>query len=220
MVLETIKDYILGEIKVIAGAPVSFVLASLGVVALAWAAVSWAKNSIIDQLNGQIQLQDRQLTDYKEKLNGATPSEAKARIDSLEARLSRIEPRRLSSEQRNIIASLVDVPYGVNYIISAQSDMPCGDCRQYLENFQDILNAAHWNIVQISLSNATAASPKGIAILTPDTNHPLPEASTLMTALLAAKIDFDLKTGLYSARDQSGKMISVAAILVTPKVAP
>ena len=220
MLLETIKDYILGEFKVIAGAPASFVLAGLGVGALVWIGLSWAKNSIIDNLNGQIQLQDRQIADYKEKLNGATPSEAKARIDSLEARLCRIEPRRLSAEQRNIIASFVTVPSGVNYVISAQSDMACRDCRQYLENFQDILRNAHWNIEQISLSNATAASPKGIAILTPDTGHPLPEASALTTALVAAKIDFDLKTGSYPARDQSGKMTSVAAILVTSKVAP
>jgi len=183
---------------------------------LIWVGLSWAKNSIIDQLNGQIQLQDRQLADYKEKLNGATPSEAKARIDSLEARLSRIEPRRLLSEQRNIVASFVTVPYGNNYIISAQSEMACGDCRKYLEDFQEILHNAHWNIVPISLSNATAASPKGIAILTPDTYHPLPEASALMTALLAAKIDFDLKTGSYPARDQFGRVASVAAQKVVP----
>ena len=220
MLLETIKDYIIGEFKVIAGAPASFVLAVLAVGALMWAGISWAKNAIIDQLNGQIQLQDRQLADYKEKLNGATPSEAKARIDSLESRLARLEPRRLSIEQRNIIASYVTVPPGVNYMISTQLEMACGDCRKYLEDFQDILHNAHWNIVPISLSNATAASPKGIAILTPDTDHPLPEASALMTALTAAKIDFDLKTGSYPARDQFGKVTSFAAILITQKDVP
>jgi hypothetical protein len=200
---------ILEQFALISAAPIPFFLVTIAIIGLVWVVVNWSYSAVLSSKNSQIELLVRQVGDYKDKLNGATPYEAKARIDSLEARLSRVEPRRLSDEQRNIIASFVTVPYGNNYMISAQSEMACGDCRQYLDNFQEILHNAHWNIERISLSNATAASPKGIAILTPDTGHPLPEASALMSALKAAEIDFDLKTGSYQA-----------AILITQKVVP
>jgi hypothetical protein len=205
---------ILEQFALISAAPIPFSLVTIAIVGIVWVVVNWSYNAVLSSKNSQIELLERQVADYKDKLSGATPNEAKARIDSLETRLSRIEPRRLLVEQRNIITSYVTVPYGVNYMISVQSEMACGDCRQYFDDFQDILYNAHWNIERISLSNATAASPKGIAILTPDIHHPLPEASVLTTALKAAKIDFDLKTGLYPARDKFGKTTSAAVILV------
>lgn len=211
---------ILEQFALISAAPIPFSLVTIAIVGIVWVVVNWSYNAVLSSKNSQIELLERQVADYKDKLSGATPNEAKARIDSLETRLSRIEPRRLLVEQRNIITSYVTVPYGVNYMISVQSEMACGDCRQYLDDFQDILYNAHWNIERISLSNATAASPKGIAILTPDIDHPLPEASVLTTALKAAKIDFDLKTGLYPARDKFGKTTSAAVILITQKVVP
>ena len=40
-----------------------------------------------------------------------------------------------------------------------------------------------------------AAPPKGLAILTPDPDHPSPEAAMLVAAFKAAKVDFDLQAG-------------------------
>jgi hypothetical protein len=211
---------ILEQFALISAAPIPFLLVTIAIIGIVWFVVNWSYTAVLSSKSSQIELLERQVSDYKDKLNGATPYEAKARIDSLESRLARIEPRRLSVEQRNIIASYVTAPPGVNYMISAQSEMACGDCRQFLDDFQNILYNAHWYIEPISLSNATAASPKGIAILTPDTSHPLLEASALTSALVAAKIDFDLKTGSYPVRDQFGETTSVAAILITQKVAP
>lgn len=211
---------ILEQFALISAAPIPFLLVTIATIGIVWFVVNWSYSAVLSSKNSQIELLERQVADYKDKLSGATPYEAKAKINSLEARLSRIEPRHLSTDQRNIIASLVTVTYGINYVISAQSDMTCADCGQYLSEFQDILHKARWDTVTTRVSGASAASPKGIAIITPDTNNPLPEASALITALVAAKIDFDLKTGSYPVRDPSGKVVSVAAILVTQKVSP
>lgn len=143
--------------------------------------------------------------------------QCKARIDALEKRVGRIEPRHLSDEERNIIAGIVKVPVGLNYSFSIQSDMSCADCNQYAADFHAVLTDAHWAIQMPKVLGPSAASPKGIAILTPDPSTPLPEASALMRALTAAGISFDLKPG----RDPSfmpDRM--VAAMLITAKATP
>jgi len=69
--------------------------------------LDWSYSAILSSKNSQIELLEREIADYKEKLNGASPSDVKARLDTLEARLSHIEPRRLSLEQKRTIAENV-----------------------------------------------------------------------------------------------------------------
>ena len=57
---------------------------SLDMVGAVWVAFSWAYGGVLASKNGQIELQDRQLADYPDKLTGATPEEAKAKIDARE----------------------------------------------------------------------------------------------------------------------------------------
>jgi hypothetical protein len=45
---------------------------------------------VLASKNGQLELQDRQLADYRDKLKGATPEEAKAKIDAPERTLPRL----------------------------------------------------------------------------------------------------------------------------------
>jgi hypothetical protein len=49
-----------------------------------WIVVNWSYSGVLASKNGQIELQDRQLSDYREKLKGASPEQAKAKIDNLE----------------------------------------------------------------------------------------------------------------------------------------
>ena len=55
---------------------------------VAWWLMGLRYSDLLATKDGQIQLQDRQLADYREKLKGATPDQAKSRIDALEAQLS------------------------------------------------------------------------------------------------------------------------------------
>jgi hypothetical protein len=210
------KDFV-EQLGVIQAAPVPFFVAVLAVFGLVWTAVSWSYSTILSSKNSQIELLDRQVADYKDKLSGATPTEAKAKIDDLEARLARIEPRRLSAEQRRVMASLVEVPAGSEYHLSIQSEMSCPDCNQYAADFYTVLDEAHWKIISPRVMGAAAASPKGIAILTPDTNSPLPEAAALARALSAAKIPFDLKSGADINRSISVAGPPMAVILITAR---
>ena len=49
-----------------------------------WVVINWSYSGVLASKTGQIELQDRQLSDYREKLKGASPEQAKARIDTLE----------------------------------------------------------------------------------------------------------------------------------------
>jgi hypothetical protein len=69
--------YILGELAVIRGAPVAFLLSLLATSLLIFYLMTWGYGRENSYLRTQ-------LDDYKEKLKGATPQEARDRIDQLE----------------------------------------------------------------------------------------------------------------------------------------
>jgi hypothetical protein len=66
-------------------APIPFTIAIIIAAAIIWVAVEWSYRGILGSKNAQIELQDRQLADYRDKLKGASPEEAKAKIDALES---------------------------------------------------------------------------------------------------------------------------------------
>jgi len=75
--LDQIVKYILGEWQVIAKAPMSFMAAVLAAGAIVWVAMSWGYGR-------EMSLLSQQVADYKDKLSGSSPDQAKAKIDALE----------------------------------------------------------------------------------------------------------------------------------------
>ena len=76
----------LGEVRLIAEAPLIFAAAVLLLSALIWAALKWRYANSIEQRNRLIAL-------YKARLDGATPDQAKAKIDSLEGQVNSLKNR-------------------------------------------------------------------------------------------------------------------------------
>src|SRR2546430_6876556 len=94
--IDLFKTYVLDQWRMIlTTAPVPFFMSLLVIAALLWFVAVWGygrENSLLRQ----------QVADYKDRLNGATPDQAKAKIDDLEKRVketigSRWEP--LSKEE-------------------------------------------------------------------------------------------------------------------------
>ena len=83
---EQFVQYVLGEIRLIAEAPLVFGAAVLFLGAIIWAALRWRYSGIIERRNDIIAL-------YKARLNGATPDQAKAKIDSLEGQVVSLKNR-------------------------------------------------------------------------------------------------------------------------------
>jgi hypothetical protein len=84
--LDQFVQYVLGEARLIAEAPLVFGAAVLFLGAIIWAALRWRYSGIIEQRNRIIAL-------YKARLNGATPDQAKAKIDSLEGQVTSLKNR-------------------------------------------------------------------------------------------------------------------------------
>ena len=83
---EQFVQYILGELHLIAEAPLVFGAAVLFLGAIIWAALRWRYSRGIERRNHIIAL-------YKARLNGATPDQAKAKIDNLEGQVVSLKNR-------------------------------------------------------------------------------------------------------------------------------
>jgi hypothetical protein len=83
---EQFVQYVLSEINLIARAPLVFAAAVLFLGAIIWAVLRWRYSRIIEHRNDIIAL-------YKARLNGATPDQAKAKMDSLEGQVVSLRNR-------------------------------------------------------------------------------------------------------------------------------
>lgn len=171
----------------------------------------WRDVGTLGQKDSTIQTLEEQIKGYSDRLNGATPEQAQKKIVDLETRLARVEPRRITDDQRRAISDVLSQNPGSQVLIS--SDMSCADCGAFTADFRDVLNTARWRVLASSVLGAANASPKGIAIETPNLSHPSPEAESLMRALGQAKIPYDLKA---RAPDSSGAL-PTTGLLITAR---
>jgi hypothetical protein len=211
------------EWAVIRGAPWSFFTAVAIIAGAIWFFLSEINQGTLSAKDATIETLKQQNESYKEKLNGATPEEAKARIAALEARVSRVEPRQLSHEQKKTITEKVMLPMSrlrASLALSIESDVRCLDCNQYAEEFSVIFSESHWAIKTPMVERPSTKSPKGIAVLSPDPNNPLPAAGLLISALIAADIPFDLMSGSDLNFDPQGMPTPIPAMVITAKVIP
>jgi hypothetical protein len=84
--MDQISNYALDEIRVLGNAPVAFALAVLIIAGIVWWALSW-------RYSGTIKNRERTIALYKNRLGGASPDEAKAKIDSLEGQILTLKDR-------------------------------------------------------------------------------------------------------------------------------
>ena len=89
--LEIVIKYILGESRTIRDAPASTIVVALGILVVVWVAMDWryagviaSRDGIIASREAEIKLLATERDDYKDKLGGASPDQAKLRIDALE----------------------------------------------------------------------------------------------------------------------------------------
>jgi hypothetical protein len=133
--------------QVIKGDPVPFIWAFIALVAAIalgiWKAISWAYKSRLESAKGQIELQDRQLQAYKENLQGASPDEAKRRIEALEHQVKALLPRRLTEEQKRLLTENMK-PLGAGRVIIVGYDMACSDGRTYANEFRHLFRTSNW----------------------------------------------------------------------------
>jgi hypothetical protein len=185
--------------------PKTFFLLTALIVAAAWLLMNFSYSTILANKNSQIELQDRQIAEYKSKLGGATPDQAKARIDDLEKRLTqlaiRVEPRFLTPEQRGTVFKIAAVPPGSQNAITMVHEGGCVDCPGYAADFEEVLRSAGWSVGNGVVTGPARRPLLGLALRVSNVQNLTPQESSLKAALEAAKISFNLMDGAYQGTE-------------------
>ncbi len=212
---EIVVKYILGESRTLRNAPASAIAIILGVFSVVWIAMDWRYAGIIANRDGiiasreaAINLIATQRDDYKDKLGGASPDQAKSRMDALEkanatlsARLSVISKRLkpvypLEDEEKDrLIQLLSEVPKNSRFhvdIFWPQLNGNPGNAYVIAKLF----SSAQWDV---TVKRADSISGHGLVFAfnpnaaVDDSKSP-PEARKLMELFSRAKVDWAIDT--------------------------
>jgi hypothetical protein len=172
---------------VIAAAPWSFGLAVLAGIAIIAGFFRWAYGRVLAHREGEIKVLERQLADYKDKLSGALPDEAKTRIEALEQRLEAIAPMRLTPDEKQALATNATLPQGIEYKIGVYNDPHSED---YADDIGQALSMAGWKVrrdamIGIGIFRSAHSLTIGYPTHRQEFNLP-PDAAKLASALDAS----------------------------------
>lgn len=205
-------------------APVPF----LAAMAAGWFVLRWylkgQYETRISNAESTIALRNAQLQDYKDKLSGATPDEAKARMDALESRLDHmgpqiaaLAPRRVGPEQRQMIVTALDAFRGCAIVIAADGASP--DASQLSKGLTAAFNSAAWHVQSAMVMGIANPPPSGVGFLVENPSHLTPQQNSVVEALRAAGLDFDLQASAPQQHHELlGKPSPIGEILLTTRL--
>jgi hypothetical protein len=196
-VLEAVVKYVIKELGVITQAPMSFILA-LAVISIGvWYAIGWRYAGTIDSLDGRNKLQADQIADYKNKLSGASPDEAKRRIDALEEQVRALSPRRLTAEQKNKLRLALS---SKNHLIEISDDMADADARGYKGDIAFVFQSAGWQLRLPMVMGVGNPPPTGLGLRVSNKAFLNPAEALVKQAFEGAQISFDLQEDPFPPR--------------------
>jgi hypothetical protein len=133
------------------------------------------------------------LRDFADKLDDATPDEAKKRIESLQARLAQLEPRRLTSRQKAVLQEVLTLPESAGVTdINVAHDAACGDGKQYAADFVRVLASCRgWRPFSVTMFGSGERPEAGLAIVCFTRGRTAAGAKLLSKALAEAGIDHE-----------------------------
>tara|TARA_A100001391_G_scaffold193140_1_gene168030 strand:+ start:299 stop:784 length:486 start_codon:yes stop_codon:yes gene_type:complete len=159
-------------------------------------------------------LRDDEILDYRRQLDGASPDEAKARIELLEAKIEELMPRRILADQRTKIQTALA---GTKCSISIGSDMACADAPALNSGISAAFRNAGWQVQNPSFMGLSNAPLSGIGVRCLDPTNPTDCETAVINALRAADIKFDVQTGRDRSPHEGMPKIDVE-IVITPRV--
>lgn len=191
-------------------APTIYIAAVIIVVGVIWWIVNHLKSNQIDSLQGRLALRDDEIADYKRQLAGASPDEARARIDALEQEIARLRPRQLSPEQIQAITLAARVAQGA---VSISYDMAYADGQRMAAQMQRAFAAANWRVGGGIVGGPTHLPREGLSVsLRPDN-----ERTAAETALLGALAAADLTFAIVPYRPHPHEPDQIQIVLTLPE---
>jgi hypothetical protein len=197
-----VQNLFAGWLMIRANLPLFFVILVL-MFAAAWWLINWRYGAIIENKDSEITLLKGQRDDYKDKLHGATPDQAKARIDDLEQKLNllakQVAQRSLTPEQRDIMVRVARIPKGTAEV-SVFHEGGCIDCPGYSADLEQVLRDAGWNVGTGVVEGPGRRPALGPGLLVRDSKNLDSIETKLKDSFEAAKIQFDIMEGPLMSR--------------------
>ncbi|HEX2215611.1 MAG TPA: hypothetical protein VHG27_02780 [Xanthobacteraceae bacterium] len=194
-------DKIREEARAVASAPILSAIALALSLAIIWGIVHWSYGAALENRDNHIAQLERRVSEYRDKLNGATPDEAKKRIEGLETEITtlrvRLQPRRLTPVQRQAIIDRSRLPSGATpNALTVSHEEKCSDCAQFAADLIEALRTAEGFVLETGIVAGLSRRPRyGLAIRVPQPLRPPPEAVMLQQALRSAGVAFDVIAG-------------------------
>lgn len=205
MGMQDIIDIFVKEWPTLQHALVSVITIALLCLGTGWSLGRFMYGQRIEDMASSLKLSDRQIADYKDKLNGATPDEIKGRIQMLEGELNRLRPPSLTAVQveaaRNAIAKYV--PAGVKFA----TDIAGIDNSRIPVQLKAILSEAKWPVIDGIAFTVEDPAPSGI-FLTLSEAEPHHSAGLAIKAMLdAANVSYSIYKHAAAKSDQMAEIV-------------
>lgn len=192
------------QFALVMAAPIPFIVIMMPFVIAIWWFVNAQYSARLDSSTARLEmksellsLREAKLADYKEKLDGASPDAAKARIDALDRRLQDIEenqaiaPRRLNRREMSEFASIVSKHRGSKVFIDV--DATSIDAIHLQKDIDACFASAGWNVSGVHSYGRTDYAKCGTAVLVADTQRLTDQQKVICDALDAVGIAYELR---------------------------
>ena len=186
------------QAQAIGSAPIALAVLVVLVTAIVWGIMHWAYGGILTSKDAHIASLERRVADYRDSVSGASPEDARRRIDALETQLHALQlqltPRRLNPAQRQAISDHSRRPAGSpSRNITVTVDEACGDCAAFAAEITEALRVAdNWTVDVRTVSYADERLRSGLGIRVAEPTRPSPEAVVLQQALTSAGVSFSM----------------------------
>lgn len=192
-------------------APWGFASISLAVLIFGWLAGRFMFGERIETLKARIEEKDEKIAEYERKLGGASPDEARDKIEALERRLQALEPRSLSQDQlEKMGAILATHPATIDIV----KDMGSPQASRLHSQLEKVFGQSGWQIRSPAAMGVTRPN-SGILLTTQSGDQTTENAKCVMDAFSAAGLAFDRRREPAPPPNVIAQVFSELQILVT-----
>lgn len=194
---ELFEKHVLGQWQTVLDAPVPNITAAVVIGLLIWAVHKWAYAQRLEKKDEAIALLDREVMDYRRKLDGASPDEAREQITRLQAEVNELRqaflPRHLPVDQRKALTEqLLKFPVSGTFKMAVVHDAACADCNRFASEIRSALQAVtSWDVRSGMVIGVSRQPETGLAILVYGNEPPI-EAKAISAAFKACGLKHDM----------------------------
>ena len=142
----------------------TMLVVSAGLGVLMFFAFNWRYGGRIESLNERLANRDERIADYERKLSGASPDEAKARLEALEASIHELRGRHLTDEQIQIMLAALSGHTGSIFASYQSSSV---DGLSFSAAIRSVFESAGWKVALVQQISDAGWAQEGLEIRIP-----------------------------------------------------